>query len=310
MKIIFFGSDDFAVAHLEQLIRSQHELLACVTRPDRAQGRGLKLAASPVKEWAVENHIPVLEPVNLKDMEFVKTLRTFNCDLFIVIAFGKILPADLLFLPYLCSMNVHASLLPSYRGAAPINWAVIKGEKDTGVSIIKMSAELDAGDIFDQLKITIEEGDDAIRLKKKMGQLSPPFLLKTITAMELNKYTLTLQDKSLVTYAPKLTKELGEISWRRPAGEIQNLIRGLVPWPTAYTHYQGKILKILETSVFEQSSDSYQPGQIIEIKKDGFVVAAEQGALLVKKIHRESSKPMDAASFLAGHQLKVGDQLG
>ena len=309
MKIIFFGSDDFAAVHLQELLQSRdHKVVACVTQPDKAKGRGLQVVASPIKELAVKAKIPVFQPTDLKTASFIKQMKDLNCDLFIVIAYGRILPLELLQVPYVCAMNVHGSLLPKYRGAAPVNWAVINGDGETGVSIIKMNAQMDAGDVFVQAKMPIENDDTAATVRAKMAELGKKTLLKTIDSLEKNTYTLTVQDRNAVSLAPKLTKELGKIDWQKPAAAIRNLVRGLIPWPAAYTSYKGKPLKILETDVVKIDLNGKKPGEVIEVKKDSLVVAAGDGALALKQVQPESGKAMDARSFIAGHKITVGFQ--
>lgn len=310
MKIIFFGSDDFAMTHLKALCSSEHKVVAVVTQPDKEKGRGLKMVASPIKECSSVKNIPVLQPATLSDQKVIKLLKEYACDLFVVVAYGKILPLEVLSIPYLCAMNVHGSLLPLYRGAAPINWAIINGEEETGVSVIKMNAQMDAGDIFAQAKIKIDLKDTAVTLRSKMADLGAGLLLKTIGLLEKNTYTLAGQDKHKVTYAPKLTKELGVIDWSKDARFIHNLVRGLVPWPGAYTYYNGKILKFLETEVVTANNGPMKPGQLIYIDKDGFVIRAGHNALLIRRVHLESSREMDAKSFIAGQRLKEGIQFG
>lgn len=309
MNIIFFGSDDFAKAHLERLGHSAHKIVACVTPPDKEKGRGLKLTVSPIKDYALENQIPILQPVTLKAPDVINKLKSFNPDLFVVIAYGKILPPEVLAIPYICAMNVHGSLLPKYRGAAPINWAILNGEEETGLSIIKMSSTMDAGDIFSQVKISIEEKETALSLRVKMMAQGPDFLVKTIQSIEENNYTLTVQNSKDVTLAPKLTKELGKIDWEKSALQIDRLVRGLYPWPSAYTFYKGKMLKILKAEV-ASSYQSSVPGQVLDIQHDSIGVSCAQGGLLIKKVHLDSAKPMAMDDFLSGHQLKVGDKLG
>ncbi len=318
MKIIFFGSDDFALVNLERLLKSGHEVVACVTQPDRPRGRGLNVVASPIKERALEHKIVCFQPEDLKDNIFLLQVKSFKADLFVVVAYGKILPQEVLALPYLCAMNVHGSLLPKYRGAAPIHWAVIHGDEETGVSIIKMNAALDAGDIFAQAKIKIEKNDTSATLRQKMAVLGADLLVNTINTLEKNTYTLMAQDRSKVTLAPKLTKELGHIDWTNSATAIHNLARGLLPWPGAYTFFEGKQLKILETEVLVETPGgpdasvgaAQAPGSITEIRPEGIVVAAKGGKLLVKKVHPESSKEMDAKSFTLGYKLMPGYVLG
>ena len=306
MKIIFFGSDDFALVNLERLGQSEHQVVACVTQTDKPKGRGLRTDFSSIKQYALSREIEVFQPARLKDHSLIKQFKNFQSDLFVVVAYGKILPREVLAIPYLCCMNVHGSLLPEYRGAAPINWAIINGENETGVSIIKMNAQMDAGDIFAQAKIRIDPDDTAISLRFKMARLGADLLLKTIDSLEKNAYTLAGQDSSKVSYAPKLTKESGLIQWNKPAQAIHDLVRGLLPWPAAYTHYQGKRLKILQTEIVSADTTQKQSGEILEINSQGFVVAAADGGLLVRRVHLESAKAMDAKDFVLGHQLHSG----
>jgi len=310
VKIVFFGSDDFALTNLEKLVASEHEVLACVTPSDKAKGRGLKVAASPIKEYALKGKIPFYQPDDLKDPRLLKELKEFRCDLFVVVAYGKILPIELLSIPYVCAMNVHASLLPKYRGAAPIHWALLNGEKETGVSVIKMNAQLDAGDIFAQAKVDIEENENAPSLRRRLAALGAELLLKTINSLEKNDYTLTAQDSRRVTLAPKLTKALGSIDWNKPVRVIHNQVRGLLPWPAAFSYYRGKLVKVVESQLVAGSSIPAEPGMIIEIRSEGLIVSTGEGGLLVKRVHPEAGREMDAKSFAVGYHMKAGDMLG
>ncbi|MCK5014381.1 MAG: methionyl-tRNA formyltransferase [Candidatus Omnitrophica bacterium] len=304
MKIIFFGSDDFAEAHVRSLIDSGHELLACVTQPDRPKGRGMKVVVSPIKECALERRIPVLQPASLKDASFIKDLKDLQSDLFVVIAYGKFLPPEVLDIPLHGALNVHASLLPKYRGAAPINWAIINGEKETGISVIKINEKMDAGDILAQVEIKIEEDETAPSLRAKMMNQGPPFLLRTIN--DLPSCALKIQDHDLATFAVKLTKELGHIEWGSDARGICNLVKGLLMWPGAYTFYNGKLLKILEAQVLDGDSSKNKPGTVSGVGKKGIVVSTGNGRLLIKEVHLQDAKPMDAHSFVVGHAIEVG----
>ncbi len=304
MKIIFFGSDDFALAHLESLVGSEHEVLACVTQPDRPKGRGMKVMVSPIKEYAQAKNIPVCQPTDLTDDAFVKELRELSGDLFVVIAYGQFLPAEVLDMPPSGAINVHPSLLPKYRGAAPINWAIINGDKEAGISIIKMNEKMDAGDVLAQLRVPIEGEETAVTLRAKMTEQGASFLLDTVAG--LKGCSAKVQDASQVTFAPKLTKELGLIEWTKSAQEICNLVCGLIPWPAAYTSYNGKLLKVLEAPVAGRDFDLQAPGVVLEVSKSGIVVATGDGNLLIKKVHLQDSKPMDAHSFVIGHKIAVG----
>ncbi len=308
MRIVFFGTDDFAAKHLESLI-DFYEVMACVIPPDQPKGRGMNIVFSRVKECALKNNIPVYQPPSLNDTAIIEQLKNLTADLFIVIAYGRILPSEILAIPKKGCLNVHPSLLPKYRGAAPINRVIIQGEKETGISIILMNALMDAGDIVAQTKISILPEDTSITLRTKMMGKGPGFLLETLKLFQENRCTLIKQDSKLVTLAPKLTKELGRIDWKNTASEIHDLVRGLLPWPSAYTFYQQKLLKILASEILELKNAQCQPadrGEVIEINKQGFVVAAGKGGLLVKHVHPQDARPMDAASFVRGCGLKVG----
>ena len=304
MKIIFFGSDDFAEAHLKSLVDSEHEVLACVTPPDRPKGRGMKVAVSPVKERAEENRIPVWQPASLKEPSFIKDLKGLQGGLFVVIAYGKFLPTEVLEIPPHGAINVHASLLPKYRGAAPINWAVINGEQETGISVIKINEEMDAGDVLAQMAMNIEKDDTAPTLRVRMMSEGPAFLLRTIDG--LPNCAAQAQDHSDVTFAPKLTKELGRIDWAKSSLEICRLVRGLMPWPGAYTFYNGKLLKILKAEALDGDSSGGELATVLETCKTGVIVSTGNGRMLIKEVHLQDSKPMDAHSFVIGHDLKVG----
>ena len=307
MKLIFFGSDDFAAVNLNGLLAAGFEVVACVTQPDRPQGRGLKVLSSPVKEIALKHRIPLLQQENLKDSVFFDDLKAFDSDLFVVIAYGKILPAEVLQIPRLFAVNVHGSLLPRYRGAAPINWAIINGDAETGISIIRMNTKMDAGEIIAQEKIPIRDDDTSITLRAKMADLSSRCLCRAIPLLEKGTLAFTRQDEQSVTFAPKLSRELGQIDWQKPAAQIHNLVRGMLSWSAAYTFYKKKMLKLLETSVVAAGPPA-QPGEVVTISKEGISVATGSGHLLVKTVHPESGKPMSAQNFAAGHQLKAGDR--
>ena len=305
MKIVFFGTDDFAQVHLQALIDANHRIVGCVTPPDRAKGRGWKVQFSPVKDCARQHGLTLCQPPVLQENSFIEELKTMCADLFIVIAYGKMIPKTILEIPPQGVLNVHNSLLPKYRGAAPIHWAIINGEKETGISIIEVNDVLDGGDILAQKRIEILDQDTSITLREKMKQKGPKILLETIDAIQQEKSQKEVQDPSQVTLAPKLTKELGHIQWDKQAFEIHNLVRGLLPWPSAYTYYKERLLKILRTDVVGSDACG-SPGEVIEMTKEGFVVATGKGNVLVKEVHLESSKAMKAQSFIAGHALEKG----
>lgn len=311
MKIIFFGSDDFALMHLKKLRLSRHELLACVTKPDSPKGRHLKVSASSIKEWSLGCQIPVLQPKDLRDPVFFETLKRYAADVFVVIAYGKILSPEILSLPRLLAVNLHGSLLPRYRGAAPINWAILNGDEISGVTAIKMNPQMDAGEIIAQKEILIDPEENAAQFREKMAKISCEFLPVVLDAVEKGSYPLKPQDPALVTYAPKLTKDLGRIRWTESALNIANLVRGLQPWPGAFTFWKGKSLKILSAKGL---SDPVVPalaaGRVLEISSSGFVVATGRGRLHVLHVLPEASKPMSALSFVAGYHVLPGVVLG
>lgn len=308
MKIIFFGSDDFAAVHLEALLQTSHQMVACVTQPDKQKGRGMKVVFSPIKEIALKHKIPLFQPESFKDPTIIRDLQQFGADLFVVIAYGRILPQSVLDLPRKMAINVHGSLLPKYRGAAPINWAIINGDKETGISIIRMNVKMDAGEILAEEKLAILEADDAATLRQKMAQKGKNLLVKTIETIAQNSFSLKKQDERQVTLAPKLTKELGNISWQKSAVEIHRLIAGLQPWPRAFTFYKGKQLKLYSTRVIDEEFPGVC-GQVLKLDKNGILVKTGKEALLIQEVQLEGSNKVTARQFMIGHRLEVGSIL-
>jgi len=277
-----------------------------VTQPDRPKGRTLQVSSPATKDLALKMKIDVLQPLDLTDQDFLKKLRAYVPDLFVVIAYGRILTKEILSIPKIFSINLHTSLLPQYRGAAPIQWAILSGEPQTGISIIKINAHLDEGDVLAQKIIAIDKEENALTLKEKMKTASPQFLLDTIEKIKRDEFCLLKQDPAKATFAPKLTKEMGRIDWSKEACVIDHHIRGLIPWPNAYTFFENKMLKILQAKVVEMEQLGGVPGEVLAILKDGFVVRTGRGALLIKKVHLESSRLMDAKSFIVGYKIGVG----
>lgn len=306
MKIIFFGSDDFAAIHLTALFKSSHQVVACVTQPDRAMGRGLKMIESPIKQLATFHQCPCLQPATLKDESIVHSLKEFQADLFVVVAYGRLLTQTILDIPKLGCINVHGSLLPRYRGAAPINWAIINGEKMTGVTIQHMVLALDAGPIIAQHIIDISSTTTAQELRQRMAGSGAALLIPTLDAMARGAHTLTPQDEHQMSYASKLTKDMGHLKWDQSALHIERLVRGLKPWPGTYTFSQGKMLKIHEASVITAKGN---PGHIMAVDKKGITVACGHDGLLITQVQPDAGKLMSAYDFAQGHHLKVGDQL-
>jgi len=305
MRIIFFGSDDFAQRHLEALFASSHEVVACVTQPDMPKDRGMRIVVPPIKECAIKNGVPVLQPTSIHEFSFEEELRAFKADLFVVIAYGRILPSDILEIPSIYCINVHGSYLPKYRGAAPINWAIINGEKETGVSIIKMNKGMDSGSILSQDKIDISVNDTSVTLRRRMIEQGIDLLLRTLEKLDVGVNGV-LQDELSITYAPKLTKALGLIDWNKSAVEIRNLIRGLLPWPTAYTFAGDKMLKITSAEIVDKVKLGVKPGEVVEVVKEGIIVATGKGFLRITQVHKQAGNEMDAHSFSIGNGVEPG----
>ena len=309
MRLVFFGSDDFAGVNLGRLLNGPHQIAACVTPPDRARGRGLRVTAPPVKVLAEARGIPVLQPADIRDPDFIADLDAYQADVLVVIAYGRILPAAILDLPRQFAVNVHASLLPRYRGAAPINWAIINRESETGVSVIRLNTGMDAGDILSQQRVAIGEREDAVSLRARLAETGAGLLVETLARIERGAVVPLAQDPSQVTFAPKLTKSLGQIHWARPAVELDALIRGLQPWPSAYTSCQGRLLKIRSAQAVA-GDHAAAPGTLVDLRPDGLVIATGTGGLLVHEVQPESGRPMPARDFVLGHPVGVGLRLG
>jgi methionyl-tRNA formyltransferase len=310
MKIIFFGSDDFAAVHLEKLLSSKHQILAAVTGIDKPQGRGMKMMFSPIKQLAIDAKIPCLQPSSLKDKNIVDELRNYQADIFVVVAYGRLLTESILDIPKMLCINVHGSLLPHYRGAAPINWAILNRDKETGVTLQKMVLKLDAGDIIAQKVIPIAEGEDAQELRLRMSQIGAQLLINTLEQHPLGNFSFTPQDESIVTQAPKLSKEMGKIDWSKSVYDIEAQVRGLQIWPGAYTSFNGKHLKITKTKITDEVSREYSEGQVSRIDKNGFYVVCRDKVLLIKEVQPEAGKLMPAASFVAGYKVVPGFAFG
>lgn len=308
MKIIFFGSDDFAQAYFNAIIQSHHQIEACVAPPDRPKDRGMKIKDSPVKESALNAGIPLLQPDSVKKTEFIDQVKAYQADAFVVIAYGQILSQEILNIPPLGAFNVHGSLLPKYRGAAPINWAVMNKEGETGISVIKMNAKMDAGDIIGSLKFPITKNDTAGIIRTRMMEQGPAFLIGILDQISANQYTQVVQDENQVTFAPKLDKNTGLINWSTSAVNIHCLVKGLHPKPGAYTYLNGKKLKVLSAKPVESTDGKF--AEIVDITSEGFVVGTADGGLLIQEVHLESAKPMDAKSFINGYAIKIGMKLG
>jgi methionyl-tRNA formyltransferase len=312
MNIVFFGSSNFAVPSLRTLIKSVHKILYVVTQPDRKKGRGLHLEGTAVKLVALELGLKIYQPQSINADEAIQFLKTQDAGLFIVISYGQILSQSVLDIPKLFAINAHASLLPKYRGAAPINWAIIKGEKKSGITIMRMVKKMDAGPIIMQQEIDIQEPDTAITLEQELSEMAAKLLIPALEKIENKTYNLIPQDESKAGLAPKLKKEDGLIHWQMSASRIHNLIRGCLAWPGAFTYYNGKLLKIYRARVVRLTDCSINrtPGKILKISKEGLIVATAEEDLMIEELQMEGKKIMQVEEFIAGHKICVGEILG
>ena len=311
MKIIYMGTPDFAVAPLEAILKAGHEVTAVVTQPDRQKGRGREVQYSPVKECALSHGIPVLQPLKIKEKDAVEELRKYPADIFVVAAFGQLLSEEILNMPRLGCINIHASLLPAYRGAAPIQWCVINGEEKTGVTIMQMAKGMDTGDILLQKEVVLDEKETGGSLFDRLMETGAELIVEVLPKIEAGELTPVVQKEELATYAGKITKDMGNIDFAKSAVTIERLIRGLNPWPSAFTHYKGKILKIWEADVVSECANAENPvpGTVIAMDKDSFTLATGEGALRIRSLQPEGKKRMSCAEFMRGYEVKVGEAL-
>ncbi len=308
MKVIFMGTPDFSVGTLEALVEAGHEVVLAVTQPDKPKGRGKEMQFTPVKECALKYHIPVFQPRRVREAECIDKLREYHADIMVVVAFGQILPKEILEMtPYGC-VNVHASLLPKYRGAAPIQWSIIDGEKVTGVTTMQMDEGLDTGDMLLKTEIPIEAKETGGSLHDKLAAAGAKLCVETLKALQ-NKTVIPIpQGETTTAYAKMLNKQLGNIDWNQSAVAIERLIRGLNPWPSAYTDWNGKVMKIWDSEVVEGISKE-KPGTIVKVEKDAFYVQTGEGFLKVCELQIPGKKKMDVGAFLRGYQVKTGELL-
>lgn len=308
MKIVFMGTPDFAVPSLEACLKD-HEVLAVFTQPDRPKGRGKKLAPPPVKVKALEHDIPVYQPEKLKTQENVKILKDLAPDLIVVVAYGQILSKEILNIPPKGCVNVHASLLPKYRGASPINWAIVQGEKVTGVTTMYMDVGLDTGDMIDKVDVEITDDMDCGQLHDILMEKGGSLLETTLSLIDQDKAPRTPQDDSKSTYAPLLDRSMGLIDWNESAQSIINKIRGLNPWPSSYTKFEGKTMKIF-TAVLDEEKMTGQVGEILRVDKTGLYVQAKDGVVNVQMLQFPNSKRMHISQYILGHDVPCGIVLG
>lgn len=308
MKILFMGTPAFAVPSLEALLNAGHHICGVFCQPDKPVGRHQnRLQAPPVKECALSHQIPVFQPTKLRDGTALAQIKELSPELIVVAAYGRILPKEILDYPPLGCINVHSSLLPKYRGAAPINWAILNGDQNTGVTIMYMAEALDAGDIIAQATTPITTTENAVELTARLATLGGELLVRTVSELEQGTATRTPQIESKVTLAPMLSKELSAMDFTRPAQELHNQVRGLYPWPSAVTTVSGLRCKISKT---ELGQGSGTPGTVLEAGKQGILVACgNQTALRILELQPDGKKAMPASNFLQGHPLKAGESL-
>lgn len=309
MKVIFMGTPDFSVGTLEALVAAGHDVVLAVTQPDKPKGRGKEMQFTPVKECALKYNIPVYQPRRVREPECIEELRKYRADIMVVVAFGQILPKEILEMTKYGCVNVHASLLPKYRGAAPIQWSILDGEEVTGVTTMQMNEGLDTGDMLLKVEIPIEEKETGGSLHDKLAEVGARLCVETLAGLEAGTITPIPQGETTTSYAKMLDKQLGSIDWSKSAIEIERLIRGLSPWPSAYTNWNDKVMKIWDAKVVSDASTE-RPGTIVKVEKDAFYVQAGDGALQVCELQIPGKKRMDAGAFLRGYQVKEGEMLG
>lgn len=312
MKIVFMGTPDFAAKSLEKLIESKHEICAVITNPDKPANRGYELQMSPVKKLALDNGLEILTPLKIKNNEEIKEkLRSYDADIFVVVAYGKILPKDILDMPRLGCVNVHGSLLPKYRGAAPIQFAVINGDEKTGITTMLMDEGMDTGDMLLKEEYKILDEDTAESVFEKLSELGGNLLLETLEKLEKGEITPIKQNEEEATYCTMLSKKDGEMDFNMTTNKLFSFVRGMTPWPSAYTFLDGKMLKVLDIdkSVKDQYSD-FNVGEVVKTSKDGILVKTLDGVILLTKVQLEGKKAMNADEFLRGNKIEDGKKLG
>lgn len=309
MRVIFMGTPDFSVGTLQALIDAGHEVVLAVTQPDKPKGRGKSMQFPPVKEAALEHGIEVYQPRRVREPECVEYLRSFDADIIVVVAFGQILPKEILEMPKYGCVNVHASLLPKYRGAAPIQWAVINGEKVSGVTTMRMDEGLDTGDMILKEEVVLDEKETGGSLFDRLSGVGAKLCVRTLEAIEDGTAIYIKQDHAAATKTTLIKKQFGIIDWNKPAAEIECLIRGLNPWPSAYTYLNGKTLKIWAAAVKDETSDK-EPGELTEVTKHSVGVQTGDGILMLEEVQLEGKKRMSADAFLRGNALSEGMKLG
>lgn len=312
MKIVFMGTPDFAVGALEALIEAGHEITAVVTQPDKAKGRSKELQFPPVKECALRHNIPVMQPRKIKTPEAVEELKRYEADVYIVAAFGQFLSQQILDMPRYGCLNIHASLLPKYRGASPIQHVIIDGEEKTGVTIMQMDAGIDTGDMLYKKEVMIERRDTFETLHDKLMEAGGAAIVEALKLLEEGKLVPEKQQDELSCYAPLIEKTMGELDFSKDAYRLELLVRGMNPWPSAYTFYKGKQLKVWEATAedMEREYTEEERGTIVDVTKDSVAVAASKGVLRISSLQLEGKKRMSTHDFLLGVRMTVGEKLG
>jgi methionyl-tRNA formyltransferase len=308
VNVVFMGTSTFAVPALERLLASTHVLIAVVTQPDRPQGRGRRITLAPVKQVALAQRLPVLQPPRARDPAFLTQLSAFAPDIVVVAAYGQLLPPTLLALPPCGCVNVHASLLPKYRGAAPVNWALIRGETVTGVTIMRMEETLDTGPVLLQVARPIDPSEDAATLQDRLADLGAETLLQALDGLVSGTVTPMPQDHDQATFAPKLRKEDGLIRWELRAVAVSNLIRGVTPWPGALTTHNGKPLRVWRATVVATETVE-APGTVARIDRQGAWVATSDAYVVLQEVQPAGGRRMDVGAYARGHGLRVGEVL-
>ena len=301
MRVVFMGTPDIAATCLKKILEDGFEVVGVYTQPDRPKGRGMKLVASPVKEVALANNIPVFQPENFRDPETVEQLKALKPDVCAVVAYGRILPQSVLDIPTFGCINIHASVLPQYRGSAPYQWAVLDGQKTTGVTAMYLCREMDAGDIIEISETPIGPDETAGELLDRLAVLGADLLSKTLTRFKAGKVEATAQDPALATYAPMLDKTMCPIDWTKTAQQVHDHVRGMNPWPVATMELQGNLFKVYTTALCDGSG---QPGEVLGLTKTGLKISCGQGAVEVRVLQVQGGKRMAAPDYFRGHPLK------
>ena len=311
MKLIFMGTPEFAVGALESIIQAGHQVVLVVTQPDKPKGRGKEMQFTPVKKCALEHDIPVFQPVRIKTPEAVEKLREYEAEIFVVAAFGQLLSEDILNMPKYGCVNIHASLLPKYRGAAPIQWAILNGEKVTGITIMQMEKGLDSGDILLQSTVEIDEKETGDSLHDKLAAEGAKLIVEALPKIEKGEIVPIKQNDEEATHVRMLQKSIGEIDWNKSAVTIERMVRGLNSWPSAYTHFNGKTLKIWsgEISGNETTLPDVVPGTITAVEKTAVYVRTGEYDLKITEVQLEGKKRLPVKEFLLGVKMKPGDRL-